>query len=239
MYSLALLCIYNVNQASEKIYNPQVCQLPDLSMSNSLQSSTNFPDIDQEIWGDLQRSYNFRIVSTFEEHCSQVQNYNNLKKLYKEEKEKLITQQNIITEIDSQIPTPFSKKYKIIKALKKITAGIITPIGIMFASKVLPNQTEIRTLKVSIQTGGILSGFYLVRKGIKQLAEPDYETIQNLKDEFQKQEKKVTTLVCYLNESTKIIQKHTKFHQPQNTPYGSGEFTGLMNSSTDYASLSE
>ncbi|MFZ5954369.1 MAG: hypothetical protein ACOYT8_04715 [Candidatus Dependentiae bacterium] len=235
IYSFALLCIYSVNQASE---NPLASQLPDLSKS-SLLASSNFPDIDQGVWGDLQRLYDFRIVSTFEEHCAQVQNYNNLKELYHQEKDKLTAQQNIITEIESQTPTPLSKKYKTIAALKKITVGIITPIGIMFASKVLPNQIELRTIKAGIQTSGILSGFYLVRKGIKQLAEPDYETIQNLKSEFQKQEKKVTTLVCYLNESTKIIQKHTTFHQPQNTPYGSGEFTGLTSSITDYTTLPE
>jgi hypothetical protein len=226
LLSLTLLYVSTQVTASE---NPHVHQLPDLSRSSSL----NIPpskDIDQGLWGELERSYQQRKVSTFDEHCTQVQKLYELQQWYEKEKATLLIHQNRVTTTETNNPTPVRRSFKIMTALKKITTGIIAPVGIIFASQVIPKQPELTQLKTGLQGSGILAGSYLVCKGIKHLFEPDAETLEQIKVSLDQQQRTVTTLKLYLNSFSEQVRRQTTFHQPKNTPVPSGEF--LIDSSS-------
>lgn len=228
LLSLSFLNVSTQLTASE---NPHAHQLPDLSRSSSL----NIPpskDIDQGLWGELERSYQQRKVSTFEEHCTQVQKLNELQQWYEKEKSILLIHQNRVTTTETNIQTPVRRSFKIMTAFKKITTGIIAPVGIIFASQVIPKQPELTQLKTSLQGSGILAGSYMVYKGIKQLFEPDAEMLEQIKASLDQQQRTVTTLKLYLNSFSEQVRRQTTFHQPKSTPIPSGEFSGFDSSSS-------
>lgn len=228
LLTLIFVCLNKNSFASEKQLLGS--QLPELSKSTSVQISPS-NDIDQGLWGTLEKQYPFKMVSTFDEHISQVSSLHALQRWYEEEKLALISQQNHVTTYETEQPTPMSRSYKIMAALKKITTGIIAPVGIFVASHVIPKQPELNQIKMGLQGSGLATGSYLIYKGLKQLSEPDAETLNHLKRSLLEQKRKVTTLKLYLNSSKQLIKKQTTFEQPKNTPATSGEFSGFDSSS--------
>ncbi|BDC34667.1 hypothetical protein Noda2021_06250 [Candidatus Dependentiae bacterium Noda2021] len=183
--------------------------------------------IDQGIWGELERKYPCREVSTEQEFYLLVQSYLTLKNQCENNQVCLASIQNQVTELETITPVPLSSR--ILKSLEKMLASACTLAATISVSK-LENTREMLPIKTSATTLGLGISAYFFTKAIGSLQQNDLKKLPDLRRQLQLLQNSVTTSKLYLNQFDKTLKQHTRFHQTHPTPTTLGEFTGMFGS---------